>query len=89
MKNLSKKNNFQTDFFKNKNPGCSYPGFLFNFDFFPVPGNRGLPPPGEKECKGLFKVLTTLKDNILDYNHYLFCSAQSAETFFYDTIYIE
>ena len=90
MKNVSKKNNFQTDFFKNKikikTQGVATPDFRLILILFPVPGNRELPPPppppGKKECKGLFKVFTTLKDNILDYNHYLFYSARSAEKFF-------
>ena len=45
MENLSKKNNFQTYFLENKikskNPGCCYPGFLFNFDFFFSPREPG------------------------------------------------
>ena len=50
MKNLSKKNNFQTDFLKNK----------IKIKI------RGVANLGKKECKGLFKVHTKWTDNILE-----------------------
>ena len=83
MKNLSKTNNFQTDFLKTKikiRIRGGYPEFSFNFNFSQSPETGGL--PSQKEFKGLFKVHTTWKDNILDYNHYLFCSPRSAEKVF-------
>ena len=82
MKNLSKTNNFQTDFLKTKIKikiwGVATPNFRLILIFSQSPETGGL-PPGKIECKGLFKVHTTWKDNILDHNHYLFCSARSAE----------
>ena len=48
MKNLSKTNNFQTDFLKTKIKikirGVATPNFRLILIFFPVPGNRGCPP---------------------------------------------
>ena len=63
MKNLSKTNNFQTDFLKTKIKikirGVATPNFRLILIFSHSPETGGRCPPEKIECKGLFKEHTT------------------------------